>query len=189
MANDELISEVRDLIAREVTTGFASEDEIREQALELAAEEGEEPESELLDRIDDMLEKAMDDHARAQESWDGTTDCDRLDAAFRDLERSGVVARQNWTCCQTCGLSEMRGEVHDHSRGYVFYHQQDTEAALETGTLYLAYGACSDDREEQLAVAREIASTLARHGLKVEWSGSLERRILVNGISWRRRRA
>lgn len=187
MANEELISEVRELIAREVMAGFASPDEIREQAVELVSED-EEPEDELLDRIDELLAHALESHARTQESWEETTDCDRLDAAFQDLERNGIVSRQNWTCCQTCGLAEIGEELDDHSRGYVFFHQQDTEAAVEGGSLYLAYGACSDEKEVQLEVAREIASTLARHGLKVEWDRSLERRILVRGLDWKKRR-
>ena len=39
--------------------------------------------------------------------WPATTDCDRLDAAFAELEGAGIAARANFTCCSTCGESEL----------------------------------------------------------------------------------
>jgi len=183
---DDLIGEVRELIAREVTAGFASDDEIREQAAELVSEEGDADEA-LLDRIDDMIEKAVTARATEQQAWRALTDCDRLDAAFAELEASGIVCRQNWTCCQTCGLAEIGGELSERSRGYVFFHQQDTERAVEDGSLFLAYGACSDDKAEQRAVADEIAKIIRENGLAVEWDGSLEKRMQVK-VDWKKRR-
>jgi hypothetical protein len=183
---EELITEVRELIAREVTAGFASEDEIRERALEVVSEETE-PSDALLDTIDDLLGDAVESHSRVQEQWTALTDNDRLDAAFAELEASGIVCRQNWTCCQTCGLAEMGDEVKPTSRGYAFYHQQDTDAAVETGSLFLAYGACSDEKATQLEVANEIARTIKENGLRVEWEGSLEKRMLVK-LEWKKRR-
>lgn len=184
---DDLIAEVRDLITREVKAGFASDEEIREQVLEVVSEEGEEPEDTLLDRIDDLIEKAVQARAREEAAWKGLTDCDRLDAAFAELEAAGIVCRQNWTCCQTCGLAEIGEEIEPGSRGYVFYHQQDTERVLEDGSLFLAYGACSDVKAEQLEVANEIARIIRENGLTVEWDGSLEKRIMVKA-EWKKRR-
>lgn len=187
MANPEdLIAEVRELITREVNAGFASDEEIREQVLEMVSED-EEPDDGLLDRIDELLEKAVVTRAGEQESWSGLTDCDRLDAAFAELESSGIVCRQNWTCCQTCGLAEIGGEMKRTTRGYAFYHQQDTERVVEDGVLLLAYGACSDLKTEQVEVANEIARTIRENGLEVDWDGSLEKRIVVK-VDWKKRR-
>ena len=183
---DDLLAEVRELIAREVSAGFSSDEEIREQIVDMVSEEGE-PDDELLDRIDGLIEKAVAGRADEQESWTGLTDCDRLDASFAELQASGIVCRQNWTCCQSCGLAEIGGELAPESRGYVFFHQQDTEAAVDDGRLYLAYGACSDVKEEQLAVAHEIARTIRENGLAVEWEGDLEKRIVVK-LTWKKRR-
>ena len=183
---DDLIAEVRELIAREMKAGFASDDEIRDQVVEMVSEESD-PDDELLDRIDDLIENAGSARAEEQEKWAGLTDCDRLDAAFAELEAERIVCRQNWTCCQTCGHAEIGAELQPGSRGYAFFHQQDTEAAADGEGLYLAYGAGSDDAKEQLAVAEEIARKLRENGLAVEWNGQLDKRIRVT-LEWRKRR-
>lgn len=184
---EELLGEVRALIAREVQAGFASDEEIREQAIEALSEEAE-PSDDLLDRIDDLIEGVATARADEQETWTALTDCDRLDAAFAELESSGIVCRQNWTCCQTCGLAEIGSQIAPGKRGYAFFHQQDTERVVEDGTLLLAYGACSDVKAEQLGVANEIVRTIRENGLRVEWDGSLEKRILVR-LEWKKRRS
>lgn len=51
------------------------------------------------------------------------------------------MARQNFTCCQTCGLAEIDDEIEvvraegRPVRGYAFFHQQDTAGAVEGGSL------------------------------------------------------
>jgi hypothetical protein len=132
-------------------------------------------------------------HRTAQESWPAETDCDRLDFAFLMLEEAhGIVARHNFTCCQTCGHSEIWGEVRAAQAqgpvtGYVFYHEQDTERAVEGGHLYLAYGAVDDDDAATRDVARRIVQTLEEAGLPVEWNGDPRQRIRV-ALDWKRRR-
>ncbi|MDE0775673.1 MAG: hypothetical protein OSB43_05310 [Nocardioides sp.] len=65
-------------------------------------------------------------------------DYDRLRAAFAELERAGVLARMNFTCCQTCGTAEIADErtpATDVRRGgypyeqwaFTFFHEQDAE--------------------------------------------------------------
>ena len=39
--------------------------------------------------------------------WPALTDHDRLEQAFAALETQGVVCRQNFTCCGTCGVAEI----------------------------------------------------------------------------------
>jgi hypothetical protein len=36
-----------------------------------------------------------------EKTWPVITDCDRVDAAFQHLEAHGIVARQDFSCCQT----------------------------------------------------------------------------------------
>ena len=49
--------------------------------------------------------------AAAQATWPAETDCDRLDKAFADLEQHGIVARQNFSDCGTCGVAEIPAEI------------------------------------------------------------------------------
>ncbi len=133
------------------------------------------------------------DHQRAVEAgWEGRTDCDRLDQAFAELESLGIVCRQDFTCCGNCGAAEIADEFAAMEaggvcvRGYAFYHQQDTERAIEGEGVYLSYGAEAEGEAAALEIAREIIAVLTAHGLKPKWNGQWSQRILVP-LAWRRR--
>ncbi|XBH20376.1 hypothetical protein V5R04_08955 [Jonesiaceae bacterium BS-20] len=56
--------------------------------------------------------------------------------AFAELAEIGVVARENFTCCGTCGSTEIWNE-HDESRqwrGYLYYHSQVADAISACGS-------------------------------------------------------
>ncbi len=120
------------------------------------------------------------------------TDCDKLDAAFAELERKGIVARQNLACCTNCGSKDIRDEMELLSRrgqavrGGTFYHAQDTEAVVEGQGIHLAYCALEEGEDCALEIAREIVATIMRHGLPVMWDGKCETRIFVR-MDWKRR--
>jgi hypothetical protein len=131
-------------------------------------------------------------HGAAQKEWPPVTDCDLLDRAFGELERAGIVARQHFTCCGTCGATEIWGEIAAAReagrkvRGYTFYHIQDTETAARGYGLLLFYGAVEKDEKQALRIANEIIDALQRQGLKTEWDGSWDKRIGVK-LDWKRR--
>jgi len=55
---------------------------------------------------------------REAKKWPKQTDNDRLDAAFRDLETDyGVLARQDYWCCQTCGCAAIGDEMAATKKG------------------------------------------------------------------------
>jgi hypothetical protein len=58
---------------------------------------------------------------------------------------------------------------------------------MEGHGLWLAYGAFDEDESDRLEIAREIVEALRRHGLNVEWNGSVETRICLKGFDWKRR--
>jgi hypothetical protein len=72
-------------------------------------------------------------------------------------------------------------------RGYAFYHSQDTDAAVDSGGLYLAYGGVASDEDDDVAVGGAIEDALQRNGLRTDWNGNPRRRIYVE-VEWRRRR-
>ena len=47
-----------------------------------------------------------------------------LNLAFEELEDQGITARMDFTCCGTCGSTEIWSEIEDDSetKGYVFFH-------------------------------------------------------------------
>lgn len=193
LALDELSTNLREEITRRVAEGFASEDFIVDSITEYALDndEADLDEDAVRDLVARLTAESIQEHRRRQSEWVGPTDCDRLDQAFAELEMDGIVARQNFSCCQNCGHAEIGGEISAAEGpvdGYTFYHLQDTESAVETGFLYLAYGATDNGGEAVEAVGRRIAAALERAGLTVEWNGSRSQRIGVH-VEWRRRRA
>lgn len=104
----------------------------------------------------------------------GLTTKARLNTAFRCLRKAGYFAKQNHTCCQSCGWAEMTDE---QGKKAVFYHAQDAEALDELGNikpndkLYLAW---SGD-------GSEIVKILISAGLVIDWDGTSDNRIAVCG--------
>ncbi|MEE6260694.1 DUF6891 domain-containing protein [Plantactinospora sonchi] len=126
-------------------------------------------------------------HLAAQAQWPEVTDNDRLTLAFRALDIAGIVARENFACCQNCGLGEIGDEVADgdQPRGYTFYHQQDAERGAEGAGLYLGYGLFN--QPPSVEIGEEVAAALRDHDVPVKWDGSTGSRIFVP-LTWRRRR-
>lgn len=117
-----------------------------------------------------------------------------LTLAFDALAHEGVVARECFTCCGSCGSAEIWDE-RDDSRtwyGYVFYHEQDAESAYESGSVGLNYGVFLDayfteqqwdaldaqtqeQQYESLSVKllrEKVLPVFEQHGLWVDWEGS-----------------
>lgn len=183
---DDVMDELRGAVRSELRMGFTPADEVVEEVLAyLEAEERMRPAVEHLFRVESEALR------REQAEWPAVTDCDRLDAAFGELEGRGIVARQNFSCCQSCGSREIWEEVDEAERlgasvrGHTYYHVQDTQGAAEGGGLYLAYGAVEE--EGIVEIGREVAAVLNAHGLATEWDGSPEKRIRVP-MDWKRRR-
>jgi hypothetical protein len=187
----DLLAEVRAYIQRHVIAGFDPPSSIVESVVEAFSEEADE--DTLWPLVERLTRETVEAHFRDQASWPELTDCDRLDDAFEELNRHGIVCRQNFTCCGTCGVAEIGGEIRaeeEHGlavRGYAFYHMQDTESAAEGYGLYLNYGSVEGDRAATLQVGKEIVEALERHELTTEWNGRIETRIHVP-LDWKRRR-
>lgn len=186
----ELETNMEEEAARRVAAGFESIDEIKaalpEHFAGSDAAEGVD-EVELAALAARVTDEAASAHLLAQATWPLETDCDRLDRAFAALEARRIVARQNFTCCRTCGHAEIGDEMAATSRGYTFFHMQDTDDAVDGSGLYLAFGATTAEPEAEVAIGREVTAALRAEGLAVEWEETNRARIFVT-IDWKRRR-
>jgi hypothetical protein len=132
-------------------------------------------------------------------TWDELTVNDRIDAAFEELNRAGIIALQNAGWTQSEGWEDSwevyrgRKEQGSVARGAVFYHGQDTESGVEGHGLFLALGAFTETQEENDAatelIGQEIVQVLRAHGIACEWSGSARQRIHLLPFPWRKRRS
>jgi hypothetical protein len=160
----------------------------------------------VIDEVTEMMEDAVDEYdwnalydivhesweaqVAEQRKWPEVTDNDLLERAFAQLRRTGIVAEENFTCCQPCGMAEIDDQIPEGSvmDGYAFFHRQDTESALTYGEFFLSYGAFDPEPEPQktVEIGQRVVAALEAEGLRTEWDGSPANRITVF-IEWRKR--
>lgn len=179
-----------------VRGGYEPLEYIEESLLELVEDETEAlSERDLRIEVRNALIRAVADLTRDQATWPVLTDYDRLKAALDTLETEGIVARENFTCCGTCGAAEIGAEIEDfaaetgrHAKGYVFFHQQDTENAVDGHGLHFNYGTAEEDWTEakSLAIGQRLFDALKSVGLTPDWDGTIDHRVAVS-LSWQRR--
>jgi hypothetical protein len=134
-----------------------------------------------------LADRLWQDHAAAQAAWPAETDPDRLTRAFTALAAAGITAREHFTCCRSCGHTEIGAEARPGDRGFVYFHAQCTESAATGHGLHLLYGAFDGSAEATTAVGRTVVAALSSAGLPTEWSGDPDRAITVTPLDWRRR--
>ncbi|MFF9239157.1 DUF6891 domain-containing protein [Streptomyces sp. NPDC014801] len=137
----------------------------------------------------ELVERLWLARVSEQAGWDGLTDPDRLTRAFAALEETGILARENFTCCHSCGMAEIGGEAEEpeRTRGFVFFHRQATRAAAEGHGLSLYYGGFDGSEETTTAVGREVVAALRAAGLSTGWDEDPARSITVTPLQWRKR--
>src|SRR5215208_3419617 len=107
--SDDLQDEVRGYLEKQVRSGFADLETLAHDSGEVFADSAVPADIEAFSRA--ALQDILIDFRADQKRWPTMTDCDRLDAAFLELEASGIVARQNFWCCGTCGLAAIGDEI------------------------------------------------------------------------------
>ncbi|GAA5022429.1 hypothetical protein GCM10025734_78630 [Kitasatospora paranensis] len=178
---EELEQRVREVLIG----GYASRAELAELAEEYLVTADRRPVSReqaaaLADRL--WLERVVE-----QRAWRGETDPERLTRAFTALQESGITARENFTCCRSCGESEIGGEGGSDARGFVYFHTQCTDSAAAGHGLMLLYGGFDGSAGTTAAVGREVVAALDAAGLRTAWDGDPSRAITVTPLDWRRR--
>lgn len=187
----DLESELARVVRREVFAALRPLDEIVPMIMRVYSDDCD-PET-LRPLAEEALDAALLEYEAQQALWPAVTDCDRLDAACEWLEEEGIICRQDYLCCGTCGCAAIEEELREQRDGgrevvgYLFYHEQDTDAAVEGGGVYLNYGSVLRGDGPAVAIGHRIVQALESQGLVVTWNGSIAWRIHVD-LDWKRRR-
>ncbi|MBB5872734.1 hypothetical protein F4553_006168 [Allocatelliglobosispora scoriae] len=178
----ELRGQVVEFVRTQIAIGEDPYDEIVDDTVDYLT--GEADSDEIRRLAEEVADAEFASFLVEQRGWPEVTDSDRLTAAFAELDRVGIVARENFACCQNCGHSEIGEEFPEGEApfGYVFYHQQDAERGANGEGVYLAY-----DGKDQTEVGASVVRVLQSHGLRPQWDGSPTQRIHLP-LQWRRRR-
>lgn len=101
------------------------------------------------------------------------TDKQRFTKMFRELRKSGFIARQNYMCCQGCGWAAIGSHygVEDEKQNVVFYHQQDHDSFDKKGKLTQLI------RLSWQGNGALIKDTAEKFGYRVDWDGTEKERI------------
>lgn len=192
MASDEeLLNQLQAAAHTRVAGGFDPLDEIVPDLIEQFAISDDEDDK--LTLLHEVVVDEINAHLHAQSTWTAPTDCDHLDRAFGWLESAGVVSRQHFACCPPCGRAEIRAEITAAQeqgrvvRGYVFFHLQATESAVDGHGLSLCYGSVDPATVSHVKIGQLIVDTLREAGLHPTWSGSALHSITVP-MRWQKRR-
>ena len=181
---------LKQFIEQHVKEGFLQRDEIIQATLiEFRGEFGG---PDFYQAVSATVDRNLARHLIMESAWVATTDCDRLEKAFSELEQIGIVTRQHFTCCNDCGHREMQSELRRRrkgkkTQGFAFFHQQDTRRAIKHGVIFLTFDALEKDVEKAVAVGALVLEGLRKSGLKAAWNGSYLQRIEIT-LNWRKRR-
>lgn len=158
------------------------------------------------EELAEAYRRALDARRAQQRRWGPVRG--NLTAAFAELTDRGVLARENFACCGTCASAEIHDERDDsrHWRGYLWYHQQDTDSLIDSpdGAVYLGYGvyppadfdeAAYDaltEAEQEARYQRDLEQlmddvvfpVLHEHGMRTTWNRKQSTRVLVTGARW-----
>ena len=134
-----------------------------------------------------LVDRLWVERVREQEQWEGETDPERLTRAFAALDGTGIVAREDFACCRSCGQAEIGADGPEGSRGYVFFHGQSTDRAAAGDGLMLYFGGFDGSDGTTASVGRQVVAALEQVDLPVQWDGDPGRAISVAPLDWRKR--
>jgi hypothetical protein len=130
---------------------------------------------------------------KAEATWPKVTDFDRLDRAFTILQSQGIIALHRAGFTQSDGLEEVYdvyleagGPKSDYA-GHCFYTEQDQEAAFDGSGLFIGFGHLSGNDAKGVEVGQLLLDALRREAFDIEWDGTINSRLFVNGFRWQRR--
>ncbi|MFO0676551.1 MAG: hypothetical protein U0169_08455 [Polyangiaceae bacterium] len=143
-------------------------------------------------RLRSHTEKFLEKEQSREATWSEATINDRITSAFEELNRRGVLAREDVGLTIQDGWGYMGAAAESSHRGAVFFHREDVIDAVGGRGLLLAFGALnvqpSEDDAASAALASEVLLVLQTNGIACSWNGSLTERIRVAPFEWRRRR-
>ncbi len=185
----EIKDEAIEQLEKDILFGFESGDDLLESISEMFYNEDDFDEEWLKLEIDSRLKK----HEADSLKWAKPTDFDRLVKAFDELNKNKIVSlhRAGYTKSDArSDCSEIIDELKElgfNTKGYCYYHTQDLERAIgEEKNLLIGFDSYNRDDELAREVAEKIISVLTENGFSTKWNGSIDTRIEILNIDWKK---
>lgn len=185
------LEKAEEVATREIEAGFSSFEDVIERVVqtidECSTDRDSDPETAREQDARRIVTRLWDERLHKQNDWPSETDADRIERAFAALEKKNILTRMNFTCCNTCGGSELWGEWQDEDKGYAFFHEQSMETAINDGKLYINFDSFIRSEPRKVEVGRTIVRLLKQAGLSVKWDKDPNKKIVVEPVRWLRR--
>lgn len=173
-----------------IKSGFYSIDDIIEDCIEVAEEEGFNKEV-TEDWIRENVTKEFNKHLESSKSWNHPTDTEKLHRVFDKLCKEKIVALHNAGYTKqdaTYDVMDTWQDIEDEGVtpiGYCYYHGQDLERVIEDGNLMLGfYGATEGNDKEAIIIGNKIVTALKEAGFDVIWNNTASKRIEIPNFNW-----
>lgn len=200
--DEEIAEEILEGLWTSILCGDNDQDALVETLCECVEDETDEACDETVARsvVEELLQSRSQHIAQFGEVHS------RLTAAFVELQERGLLALQDFTCCNTCGHYDAAEQMYkEKKRGYIFFHRQDTESLVYSELTYLRYGAnetlkmdpaewesldAKDKDKQHCAMVREFVENdlkpvFDKYDIGFEWNGSLDSAMLITNCDYR----
>lgn len=98
---------------------------------------------------------------------------------FAQLRKEDLICRMNHLCCSGCACADLSPKVDEKGKaGAVYFHQQDKQGFVESGTLHIRYFTRTDSQDSR-ALGHKIVKALVAENVPVEWDFDPNRTITV----------
>ena len=185
----EIKDEAIEQLEKDILFGFENADDLLESISEMLYDEDDFDEEWLKQEIDSRLKKYKADSLK----WEKPTDFDRLVKAFDELNKNKIVSLHRAGYTKSDGesdCSEIIDELKElgiNAKGYCYYHTQDLERAIgEEKMLFIGFDSYNRNDELAKEVAEKIISVLTDNGFSTKWNGSIDTRIEILNINWKK---
>jgi hypothetical protein len=186
----EVRQEATELLEEGILFGFENQDELFESIRDVFYDEKDFDEEWLRQAINDRYNR----YQREGAQWEKPTGFDRLAIAFDQLTEQRIVALHKAGHTKSDGVEDCMEVINELSKndvsikGYCYYHSQDLARAVDPGikNLFIGFDSVDHNDAAAIAVANTIIDILQRNGIKVAWPGTVEQRIEILNIDWKK---
>ncbi|MBK5722763.1 hypothetical protein JGH11_17980 [Dysgonomonas sp. Marseille-P4677] len=173
-----------------IKSGFESLEDIINDALEAVEDEG--WQSEITEEwVKEILEREYAKNESESKTWQHPTDTEKLLTVFDTLRKEKIVALHNAGYTESDAIYDVQDvwkDLEDQGIkpiGYCYYHGQDLERVIESGTLCIGfYGEKEKNDKEAILIGNKIVAAFSDAGFTVEWNGTASRRIEIHNFNW-----
>ncbi len=187
---EEIKQEALEQLDLDIKFGFENQEQLFDSLRDMFYQEDDFDEDWLRQNISNKFSKHQVDSL----NWKHPTDFEKLAIAFDQLIKEKIVCIHKAGYTKSDGEEDCReaiqrlNELGIKAIGFCYYHSQDLARAVDpqVRNLFLGFDSPTQDDNEALIVANKIVDTLGKNGFNISWTGTVDQRIEIKNIEWKK---